>query len=72
MFILAHLTVCVFHIVLYYKSMWQLWTMGILGMWTALVPFLGFTPDLKDIITVASGIAVAVFAFWAAGVKKPA
>ncbi|MBI2039211.1 MAG: hypothetical protein HYT22_02965 [Candidatus Niyogibacteria bacterium] len=52
--------------------MWQLWTAGALGVFAALVPFLGFTPDLKDIITVALGIAVAIFAFWALGVKKPA
>ncbi|MBI1957294.1 MAG: hypothetical protein HYS44_02455 [Candidatus Niyogibacteria bacterium] len=52
--------------------MWQLWTAGTLGILMALVPFLGFTPDLKDVITVAFGIAIAVFVFWALGVKKPA
>ena len=50
--------------------MWQLWTVGTLGILNALIPFLGFTPDLKDIITVATGIAIAIFAFWALGVKK--
>ena len=52
--------------------MWKLWTAGILGSMIAIVPFLGFPPDWKDVLAVMFGVAVAILAFWTAAGKKAA
>lgn len=38
-------------------------TILILGLWIALIPFLGFPSSFKSFIVIASGILVAIFAF---------
>lgn len=51
--------------------MWQNWINGILGLWLILIVFLGFSSTLTRILLIISGLAIAVFGFWAGAVSKP-
>jgi hypothetical protein len=44
--------------------MWQQWVNGILGLWTIVVPFLGFTGGTLMWTLIITGIIVAVLGFW--------
>jgi hypothetical protein len=44
--------------------MWQQWVNGILGLWTIIVPFLGFTGNTLTWTLVVTGIIVAILGFW--------
>jgi len=49
---------------------WRNWTSGILGLWLVLVVFLNFSSTLVGIILVITGLAIAIFNFWAAREEK--
>jgi hypothetical protein len=44
--------------------MWQQWVNGILGIWTIVVPFLGFTGNTLTWTLVVTGLVVAILGFW--------
>jgi hypothetical protein len=46
--------------------MWQQWVNGILGIWTIIVPFLGFTGSTLTWTLVVTGVIVAILGFWGA------
>ena len=46
--------------------MWQNWVNGVLGLWIILMPFLGLDPSLHKYLMIATGLVVAVLAFWTA------
>jgi hypothetical protein len=51
--------------------MWQQWINGVLGLWVILVPFLSLANDITFTYTmVATGIAIAVLAFWGAAAHQ--
>jgi len=43
--------------------MWQIWLIGILGLWIVLVVFLGFSSTLTNFFLIISGLAIAFFSF---------
>lgn len=46
--------------------MWQQWVNAVLGLWTILVPFLGFSSSTLMWTLVVTGLAVAILAVWGA------
>lgn len=53
-------------LVCYNKNMWKHWTNGVLGLWIIIMPYLGFTNGVHQMLMVISGVAIAVLAFWSA------
>ncbi len=47
--------------------MWQQWINAILGVWTIIVPFLGFTAATFTWVLAITGIVIAVLAIWGVG-----
>jgi len=43
--------------------MWQIWLIGILGLWIVLVVLLGFSSTLAAFFLIVSGLAIAFFSF---------
>jgi hypothetical protein len=43
--------------------MWQIWLIGILGLWIVLVVFLGFSSILTAFFLIVSGLAISFLAF---------
>ena len=52
--------------------MWKQWVNGVLGIWIVLLPYLGFTVGTNTWLMVATGIVIAVLAFWSASENKGA
>ncbi len=44
--------------------MWQIWLIGILGLWIVLVVFLGFSSTLTAFFLIVSGLSIAALSFW--------
>lgn len=44
--------------------MWQNWVLGILGLWTIVVPFLGLTGGALVWTLAVTGIVIAILGFW--------
>ncbi len=44
--------------------MWQIWLIGILGLWIVLIVFLGFSSTLTAFFLIVSGLSIAALSFW--------
>lgn len=51
--------------------MWQIWLIGILGLWIILLVFLGFSSTLTSFFLIVSGLAIAGLGFWVSSLIKP-
>ena len=45
-------------------NMWKQWVNGILGVFIILMPSIGLTAGIQNILAVIFGIIIAVLAFW--------
>jgi len=52
--------------------MWQNLVSGILGLWLVLVIFLDFSSTMTRFFLILTGLAVALFSFWALRIVKRA
>jgi hypothetical protein len=44
--------------------MWRYWTIGFLGLWVMLVPYLSVPLLFERVILVVSGLIISIVAFW--------
>jgi len=44
--------------------MWKDWVNGILGLWVVLLAFIGIPFNVKAILMIATGLAIAFLSFW--------